>query len=70
MVLNIHNQTVLDMIIEMLLSEESDFWSDLSIEAKEEIHIGIQLLDRDGFFKLYEEKKIKSQDLILIVVGL
>ena len=45
LILSIDNQTVLDKIIDILKSEEGDFWNDLSDEAKEEIHIGIKQLD-------------------------
>ena len=45
LILSIDNQTVLDKIIDILKSEEGDFWNDLSDEAKEEINIGIKQLD-------------------------
>lgn len=44
-ILNIENKSVLEKIINVLKTEQSDFWNELSKAEKAEIKMGIEQLD-------------------------
>ena len=45
LVLNLESQTVVNKIMDLLKSEQVDFWDELSKEEQAEIHLGIEQLD-------------------------
>lgn len=45
LILNIENKSVLEKIINVLKTEQSDFWNELSKVEKEEIKMGLEQLD-------------------------
>lgn len=45
MIVNIDNQNVIDKLLNVLKSNQEDFWLELSPQEKEEIEIGIKQLD-------------------------
>ncbi len=45
LILNIENKSVLEKIINVLKTEQSDFWNELSKAEKVEIKMGIEQLD-------------------------
>jgi len=45
LILNIENKSVLEKIINVLKTEQSDFWNELSKAEKAEIKMGIEQLD-------------------------
>ena len=45
LILNIENKSVLEKIINVLKTEQSDFWNELSKDEKTEIKMGIEQLD-------------------------
>lgn len=45
LILGIENKKVIDKIINLIKSEQSDFWNDLSPNEKDEIQLGINQLN-------------------------
>lgn len=45
LILGIENKKVIDKIINLIKSEQSDFWNDLSQNEKDEIQLGINQLN-------------------------
>ena len=45
LILNIENKSVLEKIINVLKTEQGDFWNELSKDEKAEIKMGIEQLD-------------------------
>lgn len=43
---NLNDQEVIEKLLKTLKSVETDFWSDLSKEQKDEILLGIEQLDK------------------------
>ena len=45
LIINIENESVLEKIINVLKTEQNDFWNELSKDEKAEIKMGIEQLD-------------------------
>jgi hypothetical protein len=45
MILNLESPSIVNKIIALIKSEQSDFWMELSEEDKAEINLGIEQLD-------------------------
>jgi hypothetical protein len=45
LILNLENQSIIEKIIELIKSEQSDYWNSLPQTGKEEILLGIKQLD-------------------------
>ena len=56
LILNIENKSVLEKIINVLKTEQSDFWNELSKDEKAEIKMGIEQLDSG--------KRISAEDFL------
>ena len=57
LILNIENHKLIDKFWDLLRSEQEDFWTQLSEEEKEEIHLGIKQLDEGKGIPLEEFRK-------------
>ncbi len=45
LILNIDNKSIVEKIFNLIKSEQSDFWNELSRQEQEEIRLGIKQLD-------------------------
>ena len=45
LILNIDNKSIVEKILNLIKSEQSDFWNELSRQEQEEIRLGIKQLD-------------------------
>ena len=46
LILSIEDPSIINKIIDVLKSNEKDFWHDLTEDQKQEIHLGIEQLER------------------------
>lgn len=57
LIVNINNQKVIDKLIEVLKSEQEDFWLELTESEREEIKLGIAQLESGQRISFEDFKK-------------